>query len=138
MAEYLRCPACGMLVRRKRFNQDWPFEVVWQECVGKGKGGFKWTKPRVSGMSVLRLALKAKLKRLLATLEMQELIRESGYEKMEPSASGIVLPSSQVRMEHSTLQLSLIPAENKQAESSLSTWSRRLEKASVLLSQPRT
>lgn len=133
--EHIRCPCCGMVVTRYRFNRDYTFEVLWQEYVGKGKGGFKWTKPKVSGMSFLRKALRTKLARLLKILELQDEMREYGYETMERFAlETSALSSNLSQTEHSGLKFILMPVENRQEVSSLNISSRRLEKASISLS----
>ena len=130
--EHIRCPCCGMVVTRAKFNRDYPLEVLWQEYVGKGKGGFKWTKPKVNGMWILRLALKTKLKRLLAILEREDTIREFGYAAMEPCALEMNASWSRLaRMESSTSQLNLTPVDRPQERRSSTILSGQPVKASV-------
>ena len=85
-----------MVVRRKRFNQDYPFEVLLQECVGRGKGGFKWTRPRVSGLTHLKVALIYKLRRILKSLEADVYGLETTEQfALRTSASSFNLPRTE-------------------------------------------
>jgi hypothetical protein len=79
MADRIRCPCCGHVVSRQRFNQDYKFEVLVVSSEGYRR--IKWTKPEVKGIEILKRALLHKLKRIVQNLEAELL----GFEKTERS-----------------------------------------------------
>ena len=116
----VRCPACGMQVSQDRFNQDYlPLQLAYMQGLGRGRG-FKWYK-NVAGKGhwVLLLALRTKLRRLLAKVDMMV----SGYERTEPFAlvTSALLSSRHLPVS-STSRLSQTNAVVRQEASSLSTF----------------
>jgi len=123
-----------MLSRRAKFDRDYPFEVLWQQC--KGRGNIVWTKPKVNKTLVLHLrqALKTKLRRLLATMDAEDQMREYGYETMEPSALETTALSSNLNLTGRSASLSiLIPAASKPDRPYSNTSYTHREKASISL-----
>jgi len=122
----IRCPSCGMQVDQNRLNKDYlPLEMSWFESRGRGK--LIWHKNvEGTGKFVLLLALRTKLKRLLAKVE----ILLSGSETTELSVLAMsASPSSLGWMDRSTFRSSRTNAVQKRVASSLTISSEPPEKA---------
>ena len=116
-----------MQVSQERLNQDYlPLQMATFEFKSFGRGRCNWLwQKNVGGKGhwVLLLALRTKLRRLLAKVDMMV----SGYEKTEPSVLGMsVSSSSQLRTAPWTLKSSRTAAVQKLVPSSLSISSARL------------
>lgn len=123
----IRCPACGMQVSQERLNQDYlPLELA--SFISKGRGKWIWQKNLESkGKEYLLLALKTKLKRLLAKVETLLY----GYEMMAPSALATnVLPLSQRILGSYALQSSRTNVVLNKEKSSLTISSGQLVRVS--------